>query len=120
MSIRDHFERANPTLSNKQRAIERIDRFLRQEPELVNCWHRYLQDQRATPLPWFDAETAQVGMVNTKGEVEGVRNLGDSSAACAEYVYLLTCWVLARDEPRWVYPSSTPSWKRRSLSARVR
>ena len=53
-SIRQHFERASPDLSDAARATALIRHQLAAEPALAEAWQTYSYDKRSSPSPYLD------------------------------------------------------------------
>lgn len=95
-SVREHFQRAAPDLSDEPSFLAAVRGHLRSQPELVHAWQSYVDDKRGTPSPYLDLRSAEVGWMNTRGKREDISRHDDEFDAAAQFIWREANWVLTR------------------------
>ena len=95
-SLLECIREAGPDLTDDDRGTEAIDRYLRENPELVNEWQRESDDTRASPNHYVNER--EVGFYDA-GFHDRTTHV-DEVGACADFVYRKAAWVLTRRRVR--------------------
>ena len=96
MSIRERFIEADPPRDNWDELRTELERYLGRQPELVQAWQGFSDDQRGSPAPFMSG--AIVGFIDDGRE--DVTEHQTTVEACADFITRQTAWVLDRTRVR--------------------